>query len=74
MGIDFARFWTNFHLYNYKSIRTNRHSTFGIIDDLCALNDGGEFGKAFVEIYPTELELKEEHNCSHETFLDLVFL
>ena len=35
------------------------------------MNDGGEFGKAFLEIQPTELELKVEHNDNHATFLDL---
>ena len=34
--------------------------------------DCGEFGKAFIEIYPTNPELKVEHNCIHATFLDLV--
>ena len=41
------------------------------IDDLCVLIDGGEFGKAFLEIYQTEVELKVEHNGTHATFLDL---
>ena len=27
-------------------------------------------GKDFVEIYPTDLELKVEHNGSHATFID----
>ena len=56
MGIDPASFWANFYLYNYESkyitnpIRTNNfrgrrfHSTFRFVDDLCALNVGGEFG------------------------------
>ena len=35
---------TLYILYIYKSIYT--------------LNEGGEFGKAFLEMYPTELELK----------------
>ena len=35
------------------------------------MNDVDEFGKAFLEIYPTELELKVEQNGSHATFLDL---
>ena len=41
------------------------------IDDLCAINDGGEFRKSFNEIYPPELELKVDHEGSHATFLDL---
>ena len=44
---------------------------FWFIDNLCGLNDGGEFGKPFYEIYPTEPELKVEHHRSHPTFLDL---
>ena len=35
------------------------------------MNDGGEFPKAFLEIYPAELELKVENNGNHATFLDL---
>ena len=46
--------------------------TFRFIDDLLAINDHGEFGSHFKEIYPEELELKRENNdfktCS---FLDI---
>ena len=35
------------------------------------MNDGGELGKVFLEIYPKELGLNVEHNGSHATFLDL---
>ena len=38
---------------------------------VCNLNDGGEFGRSFHNIYPNELELKCEHQGSHATFLDL---
>ena len=34
------------------------HSTKRFIDDLCALNDGGEFGRVHKDIYPNELVLK----------------
>ena len=83
MGIDPAPFGLIFIYKNYEYkyvthlIRVNKlrvrrsHSTFRFIDDLSALNDGSEFGKVFLEIYPTELELKVEHNGSHATFLDL---
>ena len=47
------------------------HSTKRFIDDLCALNDGGEFGKVHKDIYPNELELKVEHSGSHASFLNL---
>ena len=41
------------------------------IDDECNLNDGGEFGRSFNHIYPSDLELKCEHQGTHATFLDL---
>ena len=47
------------------------HSTFRFIDDLCAINDGGEFGKVFKDIYPDELELKVEHEGNSASFLNL---
>ena len=37
------------------------HSNRRFIDDLCALNDGGEFCRSSPEIYPPELELKKEN-------------
>ena len=83
MGIDPAPFWANLHLYSYecdfitslissdkaRAIRYLLATRF--IDDECNLNDGGEFGRSFHEIYPKELELKCEHSGSHATFLDL---
>ena len=83
MGIDPAPFWANLFLYayevNYMSdlIASDKvkarhfHSTRRFIDDLLALNDGGEFGRVHKDIYPSELELKEEHSGSHGTFLSL---
>ena len=41
------------------------------IDDELNLNDGGEFGRSFYLIYPSDLELKEEHSGTRGTFLDL---
>ena len=41
------------------------------IDDECKLNDDGEFGRSFPEIYPDNLELKCEHEGTHATFLQL---
>ena len=58
-------------------IRTNKlrrrqlHSTFLFTDNLFIFKNGSEFSEAFLEIYPTELELKVGHNGSQETFLDL---
>ena len=83
MGIDPAPFWANLFLYTYeheyikKLIKEDRvkakhfHSTFRFIDDLCSLNDGGMFGRVFKDIYPDELELKEEHAGYSGTFLHL---
>ena len=47
------------------------HSTYRFIDDLCTLNDGGEFGRVYKDIYPSELELKVEHSGSHAICLNL---
>lgn len=42
------------------------------IDDLTAINDGGEFEKALDEIYPPELELRRTYTSPFEAlFLDL---
>ena len=83
MGIDPAPFWANLHLYSYECsfitnlMRTNKGRAMKFkfatrfIDDECNLNDGGEFGRSFHEIYPNNLELKCEHEGSHATFLDL---
>ena len=83
MGIDPAPFWANLHLYLYEcdfitslissgKLRAMkfRYAT-RFIDDECNLNDGGEFGRSFHQIYPKELELKCEHQGTHATFLDL---
>lgn len=68
MWIDLAPFWTNLYLYNYESkyltnlIRINKlrgrrfQSSFRFTDDLCTLNNGGEFDKAFLEMYLTDLK------------------
>jgi len=83
MGIDPAPFWANLHLYSYeykfitslmgsdkgRALKFRNASRF--IDDECNLNDGGEFGRSFREIYPSELELKCEHEGTHATFYDL---
>ena len=83
MGTDPAPFWANLFLYFYEkrfitslgsqdTLRGYKyHGVMRFIDDLCAINDGGDFGKSFLEIYPPELELKVEHEGNHATFLDL---
>ena len=48
-------------------------NVFRFIDDLIAINDGGEFERSFKEIYPPELELKRENaESSAGSFLDLL--
>ena len=83
MGIDPAPFWANLHLYSYecdfitslissdKARAMKYRFATRFIDDECNLNDGGEFGRSFHQIYPKELELKCEHSGTHATFLDL---
>ena len=34
-------------------------------------NEGGQFGKDFLEIYPADLEGNVEYNGTHTTFLDV---
>ena len=49
------------------------HNIFRFIDDLLAINDQGEFGKSFLEIYPPELVLNKENISDLKTtFLDLL--
>ena len=83
MGIDPAPFWANLFLYFFESKYVKQliskgsskaykyHSTARFIDDLCAINDDGEFLANFKNIYPKQLELKVEHHGAHATFLDL---
>ena len=83
MGIDPAPFWANLYLYSYEcdfitslmTLDKGRAIKFLLacrfIDDECNLNDGGEFGRSFKSIYPSQLELKCEHEGSHATFLEL---
>ena len=84
MGSDPAPFMANLFLYYYENqfigkLRKEKNNLmykfgniFRFIDDLCAINDGGEFGKHIAEIYPSELELKKENiGFDEATFLDL---
>ena len=76
-------FGANLFLYTYehdyikKLIKEDRvkakhfHSTFRFNDDTCSINDGGEFGRVFKDIYPNELELKVEHEGDSASFLNL---
>ena len=84
MGSDPAPFFANLFLYFYESkwvkmvmkndLRRARRfgNTFRFIDDLNALNDGGEFERCYKDIYPPESELgKENQNNICASFLDL---
>jgi hypothetical protein len=84
MGLDPAPFFANLFLFYYESEWLNKikkydnikarkfGNTFRFIDDLIAINDGGEFEKSYHEIYPPELELKKENLINtNATFLDL---
>ena len=84
MGSDPAPFFANLFLYHYerqwllklkkKDLAKARKfgNTFRFIDDLCALNDGGEFEKHYGEIYPEEMQLgKENKDNKNASFLDL---
>ena len=87
MGSDPAPFFANLFLFHYesmwlKSIKNGQYgkarkfgNVFRFIDDLIAINDGGEFENNYLEIYPPELILKKENTSSSEaTFLDLHLL
>ena len=73
IGSDPAPFFANLFLFYYESewikkisrtdfVRARRlFNTFRFIDDLNALNDGGEFERAAKEIYPPELTVNREN-------------
>ena len=84
MGYDPAPCMANLFLYIYESKylkELKKHNlitarkfgnVFRFIDDLKAINDGGEFEKCFKDIYPEEVELKRENTGSQKaSFLDL---
>ena len=64
MGSDPAPFFANLFLFHYECKWIDNlkkqdyhrarkfHNVFRFIDDLLAINDGGEFGKSFLDIYP----------------------
>ena len=56
---------------NNKIKAQHFHSTKGFIDDLREINDGGEFGRTNAESYPTDLQLKPEHQGTRASFLNL---
>ena len=54
-----------------KILAKRFHATSRFIDDLIALNDGGEFGKIHNKIYSKEMDLKKEHSGTHATYMEL---
>ena len=83
MGIDPAPFWANLYLYYYENkhvtslmkadpLRARRYMyATRFIDDQCNLNDHGQFKVSCESIYPSELQVKCEHEGLHATFLEL---
>ena len=72
----FLYFYENRYVLNLKKqnlmLARRFCNTFRYIDDLCAINDNGEFERTFKDIYPMELELKKENSDQFSaTFLDL---
>ena len=76
MGSDPAPFFVNLFLAHKEAdwVKTQCklgtinvqkiNNSFRFIDDLLSLNDGSTFEKHYKDIYPTELELKEENNSN----------
>ena len=84
MGLDPAPFLANLYLSYYEIhwvdslrridfARAKKYvNNYRFIDDLSALNDGGEFERSHKSIYPKELTLKKENEgMSDATFLDM---
>ena len=84
MGSDPAQCFANLFLANKEHDRVKAQRKLGtinvqkiynfsqFIDDLLSLNDASTFKKHYKEIYPTELELKNENNSnSCASFLDI---
>ena len=69
-------FWANLFLNSHgdeymtsliysDEIKARHFSTKYFIDDLCTINDSGEFGRSICDINLKELELKAEYNCKN---------
>ena len=83
MGLDVSPCFANLYLHRLEyafmmnNIKNKVRATYcyngcmQYIDDLCCLNDDGNFQKTYKEIYPEVLELKCENEGNQATFLDL---
>ena len=56
-----------------KILAKKFHATFRSIDDLLALNDGGEFGKVHKKIYSKEMPSKKNTRGSMQPTWNLTF-
>ena len=61
MAIDSEPFQANLLISSNRVKARYFHFTKHFIYNLYAINDGGEFRKSFLEIYPKKMELKIEH-------------
>ena len=76
-------YWENLFLYFFESKYVQQliskgstraykfHGTSRFIDNICTINDEGEFFSSYKYIYPKQLELKLEHQREHTTFMDV---
>ena len=83
IGIDPTPYWANHFLYFFESQYAQQliskgspcsykfHETSRFTDDLCTIDDHGEFSSSYKYICPKQLELKLGHQGEHATFLDL---
>ena len=84
MASDPVPFFANLYLFYYECLYMDKMRkdkdwkgkkfchVFRCIDDIIAINDGGEFERLHKEIYPVELDLKKENtNFDAATYLDL---
>ena len=67
MGSDpapFLYYYENTWVHKHNNVDLNSvrlfHNIFSFIDDLAAVNDGGEFESSYKEIYPPEPDLKKK--------------
>ena len=58
-------------IYSYKIKATHFQLTKHLLDDLYAINDGGEFRRSLYVIYSKDLEVKVENQGDHSIFLNL---
>lgn len=82
-GLGPAPYWAGLFVYFFETnffqqlISTGSEHAFKFqimsrfVDELCTINDYGEFSSSWKFIYPKQLELELEDQGIHATFLDL---